>query len=105
MVLHFNCPETGKPFETADYSISDNRGVMTNANGDKILDATVMINSPCPHCGNLHKYRADKLACPFSLNPDLQTSKIHQINNITRTIDEKEPSSTYWLHKSSWLSL
>ena len=66
MVLHFNCPETGKPFETADYSISDNRGIVTKANGDKILDATVMINSPCPHCGNLHKYRADKLACPFS---------------------------------------
>ncbi len=41
----------------------------------------------------------------FSLNPDLQTSKIDQISNITRTIDEKEPSSTYWLHKSSWLSL
>jgi len=28
----------------------------------------------------------------FSLNPDLQTSKIDQISNITRTIDEKEPS-------------
>lgn len=65
MVLHFNCPETGKYFETADYSISDNRGIATNENGDKILDATVIINSPCPYCGKLHKYRADKLACPF----------------------------------------
>jgi len=66
MILHFNCPETGKSFETPDYSISENRGIVTNSDGEKILDATIVINLPCPYCGNLHKYSADKLACPFS---------------------------------------
>jgi len=66
MILLFNCPETGESFETADYSISDNKGIITNSNGEKILDATVVINSPCPYCNTLHKYKADKLSCPFS---------------------------------------
>jgi hypothetical protein len=52
MILHFNCPKTGKSFETADYSISDNRGIITRENGEKFLDATVIINSPCPYCRN-----------------------------------------------------
>jgi len=66
MILHFNCPKTGKSFETADYSIADNRGIITRENGEKFLDATVIINSPCPYCINIHSYKADKLACPFS---------------------------------------
>ena len=66
MIMHFNCTETGRSFETADYALSENRGVRTNSEGEKILEAVVVLKSPCPHCGRIHSYMADTLACPFT---------------------------------------
>ena len=55
MEFVFNCPATGKIFETAAFRMVDNRR----------LDARVAIEEPCPHCGRHHTYRADEMICPF----------------------------------------
>ncbi|MFH1984317.1 MAG: hypothetical protein ABIL58_20945 [Pseudomonadota bacterium] len=61
----FVCPECNRVFETAAFSIVDNRGVVTDADGNKALDATVALNDPCPYCGQRHVYPASELLCPF----------------------------------------
>jgi len=62
----FNCPKTGETFETDDFSLTENRGVVTSPDGHKVLKAVVVLNTPCPFCGRHHRYRAEDLACPFS---------------------------------------
>jgi len=62
----FSCPETGKAFETDDFSLTENRGVATTDDGRKVLEAVVALSTPCPFCGRRHRYRAEELACPFS---------------------------------------
>ena len=32
------------------------------------MNATVVLNSPCPYCRKIHRYRAKDLACPFEAN-------------------------------------
>lgn len=65
MEFVFNCPATGKIFETAAFRMVDNNGVVTEADGSRRLDARVAIEEPCPHCGRHHTYRADEMICPF----------------------------------------
>lgn len=65
MKFIFNCPETGATFETDDFSLTENRGVVTTTGGRRVLMAVVVLNTPCPHCGRKHRYRAEELACPF----------------------------------------
>lgn len=62
----FNCTETGETFETDDFSLAENSGVVTSPDGRKVLKAVVVLNTPCPFCGRRHRYRAEDLACPFS---------------------------------------
>ena len=66
MKLIFVCPNENKAFESADYRIIENRGVVTDAAGNKTLDAKVAIDESCPHCGHKHIYHADELSCPFA---------------------------------------
>jgi hypothetical protein len=66
MKLIFVCPNENKAFESADYRIIENRGVVTDAAGNKTLDAKVALDESCPHCGHKHIYRADELSCPFA---------------------------------------
>lgn len=70
----FVCSEQNKIFESADFSILDNKGVITDEAGDKTLDAKVALNKPCPFCGKKHVYHASELLCPFSAdnNGELQ---------------------------------
>lgn len=68
MKLVFICPETNAIFETEDFSLAENHGVQTDSNGEKVLNATVVLNSPCPYCQKIHRYRAKDLACPFDTN-------------------------------------
>lgn len=67
MQLHFNCPETGKSFATEQYSLVDNRGVVTDSHGGKVLEATVAVAIPCPHCRGMHRYPVRDIACPWTL--------------------------------------
>lgn len=66
MKLGFVCPDHGGVFESANYRIVENKGVMTDASGNRMLDAKVAVGDPCPYCGNFHVYHANELSCPFS---------------------------------------
>jgi Zn finger protein HypA/HybF involved in hydrogenase expression len=65
MKFIFVCPAQNKVFESADFIILENRGVITEADGNKTLDAKVALNQPCPFCGRKHVYHARELSCPF----------------------------------------
>lgn len=62
----FVCPNTNKVFESSDFKIVDNRGIVMDEAGNKNLDAKVALNEPCPFCGQKHIYRASELSCPFT---------------------------------------
>jgi hypothetical protein len=66
MKLIFGCPNQNKVFETADYRIVENKGVIIDAAGNKVLDAKVALNEPCPYCGHKHIYDVSELSCPFA---------------------------------------
>jgi Zn finger protein HypA/HybF involved in hydrogenase expression len=61
----FICPTQNRMFESADFSVLENRGVIVDAAGNKTLDAKVALNKPCPFCGAKHVYHAGELSCPF----------------------------------------
>ncbi len=62
----FVCKNTRKDFKSEDFEITENKGVKTDASGNKILDAKVVLTKPCPFCGEKHSYQASELACPFN---------------------------------------
>jgi len=66
MKFIFTCPVENKTFESEDFSVIDNRGVIIDRAGNRILDAKVALDEPCPLCGQKHVYRASELACPFT---------------------------------------
>ncbi len=66
MQFTFVCPHKNKVFETMDFQILENKGVITDTHGNKILDARVALNQACPYCGEKHVYHASELVCPFS---------------------------------------
>ena len=69
MKLIFVCPETNRTFESAAYTICENKGIATDAAGNKFLDARLALDAPCPHCGKPHVFHASELACPFGTDP------------------------------------
>jgi len=68
----FVCPDHGKWFETARFSIVENRGVVTDASGNRTLDAKVALDDPCPYCGKKHVYHCNELSCPFAGQGDVR---------------------------------
>lgn len=62
----FVCPIQERIFESADFRIVENRGVVVDAAGNKALDAKVALEKPCPFCGQMHVYRASELSCPYT---------------------------------------
>jgi uncharacterized Zn finger protein (UPF0148 family) len=66
MKLVFVCPKRNEVFESADFRIVDNKGVVTDAAGNKTLDAKVALDQPCPFCGEKHVYHAGDLTCPVT---------------------------------------
>jgi hypothetical protein len=52
-------------FESADFKITENQGVISDSSGNKTLDAKVELNEPCPFCSEKHVYLASDLPCPF----------------------------------------
>jgi len=65
MEFIFFCSQVGKTFDSADFELVDNQGVKTDAAGNRYLDAQVVLTVPCPYCGQLHRYQATELPCPF----------------------------------------
>ena len=66
MKFIFVCPDKNEVFESASFSILENKGVTTDRNGNKILDAKVALDEPCPFRGQKHEYHAGELLCPFT---------------------------------------
>jgi hypothetical protein len=65
MEFIFICPKHERTFESDDFSVIHNQGVVTDALGHKTLDAEVALNGRCPFCGEKHVYHASELVCPF----------------------------------------
>jgi hypothetical protein len=61
----FVCPNKNEVFESSDFKILDNRGIITDDAGNKSLDAKVALDEPCPFCGQKHAYHASELSCPL----------------------------------------
>ena len=66
MKFIFVCPNKSRVFESSNFKILDNRGIITDEAGNKSLDAKVALNDPCPFCGQKHVYPASELSCPFA---------------------------------------
>ena len=66
MKFIFVCPNQNREFESSDFRILDKRGVISDKDGNKTLNAKVALENPCPFCGVKHVYDARELACPFS---------------------------------------
>ena len=62
----FVCPNKNEVFESSDFKIVDNRGVITDDAGNRNLDAKVALDEPCPFCGQKHVYHTGELTCPFA---------------------------------------
>lgn len=65
MKFIFVCHNTHKTFVTEDFAIRDNKGVKEDENGNKTWDARVVLQNPCPLCGEIHEYQVCELSCPF----------------------------------------
>ena len=50
MEFIFVCPVTHQTFQTDAFTIIENRGVRTDQNGAKQLDAKVRVDIDCPFC-------------------------------------------------------
>ncbi|MCJ7600897.1 MAG: hypothetical protein MUO63_05255 [Desulfobulbaceae bacterium] len=75
MKFIFVCPNNNEVFESSNFSILENRGVITDETGNKTLDAKVALNEPCPFCGKKHIYHTSELICPFMSNDYVETQK------------------------------
>ncbi|MBN1997817.1 hypothetical protein JW935_09720 [candidate division KSB1 bacterium] len=64
--LIFVCPEKGATFSSAHFKIVENNGIKTDADGNKTLDAKVIIEEPCPFCSKQHVYHVSEIPCPFN---------------------------------------
>ena len=67
MEFIFVCPKRNMTFESADFKVTENQGVISDSSGNKTLDAKVELNEPCPFCGEKHVYLASELSCPFEV--------------------------------------
>jgi len=65
MKFIFVCPDKNEVFESAKFSVLENKGVTTDQTGNKTLDAKVALDEPCPYCNKKHVYHARELSCPF----------------------------------------
>ncbi|UCF95589.1 MAG: hypothetical protein JSW39_10325 [Desulfobacterales bacterium] len=77
MKFIFVCPSKNEVFASADFNILENRGVITDAAGNKTLDAKVVLSRACPLCGEKHVYHASELACPFE-SPEKEKNPIKE---------------------------
>jgi hypothetical protein len=67
MEFIFICPKRNMTFESADFKVTENQGIISDSSGNKTLDAKVELNEPCPFCGEKHVYLASELPCPFEI--------------------------------------
>ena len=78
MKFIFVCPDKNEVFESSDFKILHNRGIIIDKAGNKTLNAKVALNEPCPFCGQKHVYHASELSCPFSGNGSDDSTASHR---------------------------
>jgi hypothetical protein len=66
MEFMFVCPEKNEIFQTRYFCMINNNGIKIDENGNKILDARIKLDNPCPFCGKYHEFHANEMMCPFS---------------------------------------
>lgn len=64
MKLYFTCPVLEKVFGSEDYSLVE--GHLIVEDGEKRLKGDVLLNSPCPLCGQKHRFEVKDVICPLS---------------------------------------
>ena len=47
----FVCPVSNKVFSSPDFRITGNPGVVVDTDGNRCLEAQVVLDSACPFCG------------------------------------------------------
>ena len=67
MEFIFFCVKRNMTFKSADFKVTENKGVISDSSGNKTLDAKVELNESCPFCGGKHVYHASELTCPFEI--------------------------------------
>lgn len=67
MEFIFICSKRNMTVESADFIVTENKGVISDSSGNKTLNAKVELNEPCPFCGEKHVYLATELPCPFEI--------------------------------------
>jgi hypothetical protein len=75
MKLIFTCPKQKTTFESANFKVINNKGVVTDVLGHKTLDADVELNEHCPFCGEKHVYHASELSCPYGMPRTSEANK------------------------------
>lgn len=75
MEFIFICTKRNMTFESADFNITENRGVISDSSGNKILDAKIELNESCPFCEEKHVYLASELSCPFEIQKSSSGNK------------------------------
>ena len=75
MAFIFVCPKQNMTFESADFKITENQGIISDSSGNKTLDAKVELNDPCPFCGEKHVFHVSELSCPFETPRSSGTDK------------------------------
>ena len=75
MEFIFICPKRNMTFESVDFKVTENQGVISDLSGNKRLDAKVELNGSCPFCGEKHVYLASELPCPFEIPRSSGTKK------------------------------
>jgi hypothetical protein len=51
MKFLFICPLRQASFFSADFQVTDSRGVAADDSGNRYLDAHIKLAAPCPFCG------------------------------------------------------
>ena len=67
MELVFVCSLRNQVFKSSNFHLIKNKGVITDEHGNKTLDAKIILNEPCPLCGEIHTYHVSELTCPFNV--------------------------------------
>jgi len=66
MNLFFTCPIKKEKFSSEAYSLQQGHRIVEDKNGEKALQGTVSLTSPCPLCGEQHLFEVEDVLCPLS---------------------------------------
>ncbi len=66
MELFFKCPVKATTFAFEDYSLGKDYQIVETEENQKKLQGMVFLDSPCPLCGQIHRYRVEEVLCSLT---------------------------------------